>query len=402
LSVSEAFTEALARLGPFGAEPRLAVAASGGADSTALALLAHEFCAAQGGQVLALIVDHGLRPESGAEAALTAQRLSARGIGTQILTLSGLPRGARLQQAARAARYEALAQAAFAAGYLHLLLGHHAADQAETVAMRAARGSGGLEGMAAWSARDKVLLLRPLLGVQPEALRDYLRGQGMDWVEDPSNQAEKFERVRIRKAGQGLPPSGAAERAAREAEDATFLGRHVQIRPEGFALLDAASAPPSALGALIRSLGGTMYPPRQEKLAALAARLRPATLGGVRIAPAGRLGPGWLLAREPAACAPPVPATQGARWDERFTLLVAPGPGYSFGPLGVDAGKFRRYNDLPAAVLRAMPALRCPAGNIQFPVPVWFSPQVPVTAHPFVAYGQFICAEVGNLCRIPI
>ena len=385
MSVKEAFTTALARLGPFGAEPRLAVAASGGADSTALALLAHEFCAARGGQVLALIVDHGLRPELGAEAALTAQRLAARGIASQVLILSGLPRGARLQQAARIARYEALARAAFAAGYLHLLLGHHAADQEETVAMRARRGPGGAEGISAWSARNQVLLLRPLLGVRPGALRDYLRVQGMDWVEDPSNQAEKFERVRIRQAGQGHPPSGAAERAAREVEGAAFLARHAQIRPEGFAVLDAGSAPPSALGALIRSLGGGIYPPRQDRLAVLAAQLRPATLGGVRIAPAGRLGPGWLLAREPAACAPPVPATQGARWDGRFTLLAEPGPGHSFGALGVDAEKFRRYNELPAAVLRSMPALRDLAGNIQFPIPVKFSPQVPVTAHPFIA-----------------
>lgn len=378
------------------------MAASGGADSTALALLAHEFCAAHGGQVLALIVDHGLRAESAAEAALAAQRLEARGIAARVLTLSGLPRGAGLQEIARTARYEVLAQAAFAAGYLHLLLGHHAADQTETVAMRARRGPGGAEGMAAWSVRNQVLLLRPLLGVQPGVLRDYLRQQGMAWVEDPSNQARKFERVRIRQAGQGVPPTGAEARAAREVEDAVFLARHAQLRPEGFALLDTGSAPPSALGALIRSLGGTLYPPRQERLAVLAAKLRPATLGGVRILPAGRLGPGWLLTREPAACAPPVPAAQGARWDGRFTLLAEPGASYNLGALGVDAGKFRRYNKLPSVVLRAMPALRGAAGNIQFPVPVWFSPQVPVTAYPFVPYGQFICADMGNRCRVPI
>jgi tRNA(Ile)-lysidine synthase len=402
LPVRQVFTEALAQLGPFGAEPRLAVAVSGGADSTALALLANEFCAARGGHVLALIVDHGLRAESAAEAVVTARRLEARGIAARVLTLSGLPRDARLQEVARAARYEALAQAAFAAGCLHLLLGHHAADQAETVAMRARRGPGGAEGMAAWSARNQVLLLRPLLGVQPGALRDYLRQQGMDWVEDPSNQADKFERVRIRQAGQGLPPTGAEARAAREAEDAAFLARHAQIRPEGFALLDAGSAPSSALGALIRSLGGMLYPPRQEQLAALAGRLRPATLGGVRILPAGRLGPGWLLAREPAACAPTVPAILGARWDGRFTLLAEPGAGYNLGALGVDAEKFRRYNELPSVVLRAMPALREADGNIRFPVPVWFSPAVPVTAYPFTAYGQFICADMGKRCRIPI
>ncbi len=398
----DTFTAALARLGPFGGEPRLAVAVSGGADSTALALLAHEFCAARGGQALALIVDHGLRAEASAEAVLTAGRLAERGIAARILPLSNLPRGARLQETARAARYAALAEAAFAAGYLHLLLGHHAADQTETVAMRARRGPGGAEGMAAWSARNQVLLLRPLLGVQPGALRDYLREMGMEWVEDPSNQSERFERVRIRQAGQGLPPAGGEARVAREGEDAIFLARHALLRPEGFALLDAASAPPTVLGALIRTLSGALYPPRREQLAALAGRLRPATLGGVRILPAGRLGPGWLLAREPAACAPPVPARQGICWDGRFTLRADPGPGCNLGALGEEAKKFRKYNELPSIVLRAMPALRGADGNIRFPVPVWFSPAVPVTAHPFLPYAQFICADMGNQCRIPI
>ncbi|MCB5944892.1 tRNA lysidine(34) synthetase TilS [Acidocella sp. KAb 2-4] len=384
MPVRAAFNAALARLGPFGAAPRLAVAVSGGADSTALALLTQEFCAVQGGRLLALIVDHGLRAESAAEAALTASRLSARGIACKILTLAGLPRGAGLQRAAREARYAALARAAFDAGYLHLLLGHHAADQEETVAMRAARGQGGLEGMSAWSAREQVLLLRPLLGIRPAELRDYLRRQGMAWVEDPSNQAEKFERVRIRQAGLGQAPADPAARVAREQAAAAFLARHALLRPEGFAVLDAAAAPPAALAALIRSLGGALYPPRQANLATLAARLRPATLGGVRIAPAGRLGPGWLLAREAAACAPPVAAGPGARWDGRFILRDA-APGMRLGALGAEAAMFRGYRGLPSLVLRAMPALRGGGGHILFPAPVWFSPQLPVTAYPFAA-----------------
>src|ERR1700739_1672005 len=114
----------MARLGPFCAVPRLSVAVSGGADSTALALLAQGWAAARGGDVLALIVDHGLRPNSAAEAALTASRLQACGIASQVLTISDL-HGPGLQERARVARYEILGRAARAAGRPHLLLRHH-------------------------------------------------------------------------------------------------------------------------------------------------------------------------------------------------------------------------------------------------------------------------------------
>jgi len=380
----EGFAAAVERLGNFGERPRLAVAVSGGADSTALVLLTQDFCAARGGEVRAYIVDHGLRAGSDAEAALTARRLGARGIAARILTLKNLPH-AGLQDAARAARYEALAEAASEDGFLHLLLGHHAADQAETVAMRAARGPGGAEGMAAWTARHKILLLRPLLGMRPEGLRDYLRGQDMEWVEDPSNQSPKFERVRLRQSGASAEPAGAAERAAREGEVARFLAAHAQFYPEGFVLLDAAMAPPAALGALIRVVGGADYPPRQEGLAFLAAALRPATLGGVRLLPAGRLGTGWLLVREPAACAPAMPAMQGALWDGRFQLEGTPLPGQMLGALGADAQKYKHFNNLPNIVLRGLPALRDAGAEISFPAPVRFTPPAPATFHPFVA-----------------
>lgn len=381
------FAAAMALLGPFGAPPHLAAAVSGGADSTALALLAQNWVSENQGSLLALIVDHGLRPESGAEAALTAARLEARGISCKIIVLSGLS-GPAVQAKARAARYAALAQAAQAQGRLHLLLGHHQADQAETVAMRARHGAGGAEGIAAWAAREAVLLLRPLLGTPPAALRAYLTAQGMGWVEDPSNQNPKFERVRIRLAGAGAPPASAAARQEREQEAARFLARYATLRPEGFALLDAPTAPAAALAALLRVVGGHVYPPDQRATAALAARLRPATLAGVRVLAAGRLGAGWLLVREPAALAPPIPARRGALWDHRFTLEATPPPGQSLGALGDEAKNHKKYNNLPSVVLRTMPALRGAGGTLSFPAPALFTPPAPAAPHPFFSGGQ--------------
>jgi tRNA(Ile)-lysidine synthase len=388
------FNAAMQRLGPFSAAARLAVAVSGGADSMALALLARRWCLARGGTLHGVIVDHGLRAGSAAEAASTLERLAGQGISAEIATLS-LAGGPAIQQRARAARYAALTAAARRHGCLHLLLGHHAGDQAETVAMRAARGARGLEGMAACAARNDVLLLRPLLAVAANALQAFLRDQHMGWVEDPSNSDPKFERVRIRQQAAGRAPEPAGTRQAEEQAAAGFLARHAAFYPEGFAVLAADAAPPAALAALLRVIGGANYPPARAALCGLAAQLRPATLGGVRIMPAGRLGAdrlssdrlgaGWLLAREPAAVAPPIPATADAVWDRRFRLRTTQ-PGALLGALGAEAANFRRNRRLPALVLQTMPCLRREAGATEFPLPAslaLFCPPAPAASHPF-------------------
>jgi tRNA(Ile)-lysidine synthase len=380
-----AFDAAMDHLKPFGAAPRFAVAVSGGADSTALALLARDWAARHDAGIIALIVDHGLRISAPAEAERTRIGLNERGIESRILTLSGLPSGAGLQERARAARYAALCRAARAAGALFLLLGHHRADQAETVAMRAARGTGGLQGMASYSARNDVVLLRPLLAISPEKLRDFLRAEKMPWIEDPSNADPRFERARIRLAGTTAIPEGAKTRQRREAEAAAFLGRHVEIRPEGFAVIHADAAPPAALAALLRILGGADYAPNLRRVAELGAKLQPATLGGVRIMRAGKHGPGWLLVREPAACAPPVDAVLGAVWDGRFRL-TEPGGAATLGALGLDAPKFRHGSNLPAAVLRGLPCLRQASGSEDLRLAsTIFVPPGPAAPHPFLA-----------------
>jgi tRNA(Ile)-lysidine synthase len=379
LQLTEFFAAEMARLGPFGPAPKFAVAVSGGADSTALALLARQWAMQNGGSILALIADHGLRKDSGPEAILVRDRLEARRIESKIITLNLLG-GARLQETARAARHAALAQAARAAGCLFLLFGHHAGDQAETVAMRAARGLSGLEGMAACTARADVLILRPLLAVPPEALRGFLRREKMQWVEDPSNADRKFERVRIRQDGGGMPPENADMRRATEQKTADFLARHVTIRPEGFAVIRADSVPPAALAALFRVIGGANYPPRRDSVAALGEKLRAATLGGVRVQKTAKFGGGWLLAREPSACARPVPAAENVFWDNRFRLQAGQ-PGATIGALGADAAAFRKGSDLPSLVLQTMPALR--QGSKIILAAARFAPPAPVTSHPF-------------------
>ncbi|MFN4089341.1 MAG: tRNA lysidine(34) synthetase TilS, partial [Alphaproteobacteria bacterium] len=184
-------------LGPFEAAPRLAVAVSGGPDSLALALLAVRWAATRGGSAVALTVDHGLREESAREAAAAGAVLRRFGLPQHILRWQGGKPATGVQAAARAARYRLMEDWCGANAVLHLLLAHHADDQAETVLLRLGRGSGpfGLAGMAAVRERERVRLLRPLLAVSRRRLAATLRAAGAPWTLDPSNEDPVFARV---------------------------------------------------------------------------------------------------------------------------------------------------------------------------------------------------------------
>ncbi len=162
------FGRLMAAVGPFERRPVLAVAVSGGADSLALALLADRWARAAGGHIVALTVDHRLRPESGAEAAQVEAWLGARAIAHRRLDWRDARAGSDLQARARAARYALLQDWCAVAGVLHLLLAHHQDDQAETFLLRLGRGSGvdGLGAMAPVSYARACRLLRPLLDIR--------------------------------------------------------------------------------------------------------------------------------------------------------------------------------------------------------------------------------------------
>lgn len=355
----------MAAFGPLGTAPRLAVAVSGGADSTALALLARDWVVPRGGSVIALIVDHGLRRGSDREAALTAQRLSGQLIHSVSYRLS-LTDGAALQERARVARYAVLTSAARENGAVHLLVGHHADDQAELIMMRGARGTRGLCGMSPISARNDVLLLRPLLALPHAALQDYLRTRGVEWIEDPSNLDRRFERGRLRLTGQrfssneitALIAHAMVVRRLEQDVAAASLVASVCLYDAGFAHIAADRLDPNALAALLRVIGGADYPPPRTSTVRIAESLAPATLGGVAVVRAKRpFGGGFLLVREPAACAEPVPAMHRAQWDGRFVLDRVPETATAFGALGDHAAKIRDRSSLPAVVLRGLPAI---------------------------------------------
>jgi tRNA(Ile)-lysidine synthase len=205
------------------------LAVSGGSDSTALLVLAARWAKKlkRAPKLLAVTVDHGLRPEARREAAAVKRLARRLGVEHRTLRWRGRKPKTGLQHAARIARYSLLAETALRAGYDHILTAHTLDDQAETVLLRLARGSGltGLAGMAHASAvpiggESAVFLVRPLLRVPKARLIATLTAAGIGHSEDPTNRDPRFARTRWRDlmpelAREGLDARGLTRLAMR-------------------------------------------------------------------------------------------------------------------------------------------------------------------------------------------
>lgn len=343
-------SEFAALMAPLLAPGPVMVAVSGGADSMALALLLRRW-----GMPVAVIVDHGLRLDSAQEAARARARLEAVGVPARVVRLALTP-GPDLGARARAARYAALLGACRAAGLIDLAVAHHAEDQAETLALRRAGGSGpdGLAAMPAIAWRAEARILRPLLAVPRARLRATLRAAGVGWEEDPSNRAGA--RGALRRAGLPVAPLWRAAalagrgRAQAERELAEELAARVTLDASGIARLSGPLTA-RAWSALVWTLSGAPYPPPREGAERLA-RAGQGTLSGVLA-----LASGWV-GREPAAAAPAVVAVDGVCWDGRFRLRGQVQGGLTLGALGREVRDLRRRPGPPSQLLSALPALR--------------------------------------------
>lgn len=366
-----------------GFHAHIALAISGGSDSTALMWLARRWARAQANppKISVLTVDHGLRPEARAECAQVVQWAKALGLEAHILTGTGPKPLSGIQAKARALRYGLLRDWCQAHGAGVLVTAHTLEDQAETFLMRLARGSG-VRGLAAMRADETgpVLLERPLLKVSRAALRATLQAAGHPWIDDPSNEDSRFERIRLRQAAPllaelGLQSEAIARSAARlerallalEAMAGDFLGHHVEIRPEGFAMIDLAAFRKLddeiaifALERLLGGLGGGGEPPRLMAVEALQAWLgrqesAARTLAGCRVVRRQRQ---LLIGREagrisqaPVAIEP----GQSLIWDNRFRVSVGGGSPCAIVPAG--GLKLARRRDLPAFVQDGLPVI---------------------------------------------
>jgi tRNA(Ile)-lysidine synthase len=192
-------------------EPSLLLAVSGGPDSTAMLLMAAEWASERAAPKLyAATVDHGLRAESAAEAAVVGALAEKLGVPHATLRWLGEKPRTRLQERAREARYQLLAAHAVSLGARVVVTAHHLDDQAETVLFRLLRGSGiaGLAGMAARSRRGEIEIARPLLDVPKAELVALCDARGVAYARDPSNADPRFARPRLRAMRDALAAEG--------------------------------------------------------------------------------------------------------------------------------------------------------------------------------------------------
>lgn len=303
----------------------MAVAYSGGGDSTALLWVTARVAQALGVRVIALHVHHGLLPEADgwvglAQAVVDALAAQGLPVSFQMIRLQGQPAaGDSVEAWARKARYRALSQMARSAGADLILLGQHAEDQAETVLLQALRGAGpaGLAAMPGLQLREGLHWARPWLRQPRRRIQAALEASGLDAVQDPSNQDPRFARSRLR---QKVWPSFAAHfpQATEVLGEVARHAAHARALAEEVAALDL----PACLGVEggLRHAPWAALPPARRRNV-LAAWLAPQLPAGVPVSLLDRLGLEWRgLGRR-------WPAPEGWLVSRRGTLRYEPSLG---------------------------------------------------------------------------
>lgn len=331
-------------------------------------------------QVRAVTVDHGLRPEAADEADWVGRLCAGLGVPHDILHWQGWDGAGNLQGQARSARLLLIADWARETGLGAVALGHTQDDQAETVLMRLARRSG-VDGLSAMTGRRRaqgMIWLRPLLSVSRDDLRVYLRTRGQAWIEDPSNDMLRFDRVKARRALAHLVPlgitpavlAGVADqmRTARTALElqteaaarqiARIEGGDVVIDRQGFQAQPFEIRRRLLVGAL-GWVGSADYGPRAASVQALLTAIaagQGGTLAGCRVtlrATTLRVAREWQAVRG-TVTAP------GQVWDRRWRVT---GPDFNgldvraLGEKGLSAAGDWRTSGLPRASLLASPSV---------------------------------------------
>ena len=320
----------------------------------ALLALATDYAVAAGIPCFAVTVDHGLRPEAAREARHVRRVCGELGVAHAILKWKREDDGPVSQDAARQARHRLMAAWARRVGVRRLALGHTRDDRLETFLMRARQGSGwhGLAGLMpngcspVWPEGRELSLVRPLLAFGREELRDELRARGVEWIEDPSNEAGRYERVRMRRLLARMDQRTREKalhvmdglsrlRGAVSAEASTLLAQARIDRERDMAELPLLALEPVSdealrrvVEALIMSAGGAERGPRGDALDRLLRRIASndpqlnggVTLGGAKI----RLRKGGLLSVSQAPARRGMPALDPPDWTRASALLAPP------------------------------------------------------------------------------
>lgn len=383
------------------------LAVSGGVDSMAMMHLAMDWRAsrlasspAETVPIFSIVtVDHGLRPESASEAE-GVQRVARRlGLAHTTLVWEGPKPATGIQAAARAARYRLIFEHLESQGIDVMATAHTSDDQAETLLMRLARGSGvdGLSGIQRVKKIGRQTVLRPMLSFAKADLIATLQAKGETWIEDPSNEKLEFERVRLRHMRDSLEAAGLSNRtlalsarrlgrARRALDEMTAYcveqaGDRIRIDDLGYAEFSwpwILSLPEEIrlriLTRLIASIGGGEDPVTLSGLEAMTACIGWKSPAGHSLAGAvfsdGKKPDTILVVREFGRRSQPLPTLDlksGLRreWDRRFIVVNASQPARDFrvcalgaeGVAAVKAACMRDGRTLPPHPLAALYAI---------------------------------------------
>jgi tRNA(Ile)-lysidine synthase len=377
---------------------RLVLAVSGGPDSMALLALAADWRQRRGGSqptISVATVDHQLRPESTSEAEFVAREATRLGVPHAILTWRGDKPSTGIPDAARRARYALLEEHAlsFGSALTAVVTAHHLDDQAETFAMRLARGAG-VDGLAAMPVErslicgSDVTLVRPLLAFPKARLLATAQARKVPFVEDPTNEDLSYERVRMRTrlpelADIGLSAPalatsarrlGDAQAALQYAESCFVATLDLTYGNEVFAVFDRerfsdgpAFLRQKLLTRLIARYGGASREPQLSEIEALASRLQragqcTATLGGATVSAGRRFVRVWREAGRLDQGEIKLAPGESRVWDRRFLLQSAlEGRGVTVKPLGAESftkivGLLSRSVRIPSRAAYALPS----------------------------------------------
>ena len=361
----------------------MGVAVSGGSDSMALLHLLKDFCDANGVELRAVTVDHHLRKEARRETEMVAAHCAGIGVSHQTLHWDAWKGKGNLQNAAREGRYGRIADWARAQKIETIAMGHTADDQAETFLMRLSRSSGvdGLSGMRRRVMRNGITWVRPLLQSRREVLQTYLRKRDIPWVNDPSNDDDRFRRIKARRALRLLSELGINEEILAEVADQlgearkaldwqTFLAARQIVRIEGGAIVldePGLRLQPDEIQRrlLVRAIGwvsGSVYPPRRGALAHVVAALRRGQAGTLDGCHVRRIASTIWIFREYAAVKDIVAAPDQI-WDRHWKLRHVEGghwPALTVRALGIEGLRQCpdwRSSRLPHIVLQSTPSI---------------------------------------------
>jgi len=333
--------------------PALAVGVSGGPDSMALLLLLAAWRARLGElapEIHVLSVDHGLRAEAKDEVEMVAGICRQYGLPHKTFSWTGAKPEGNISAQAREARYDLMTEWCVSQQISHLLVAHSLDDQAETVLLRLARGSGvdGLSAMAVSRKWNTTTIYRPLLGVKRSALVQLVKSVPVAFVDDASNHDLKYDRVRFRRAMEILEPLGitseglaetavrlAQARAALDTGCAQALGQAVAVYDAGYCIVyprQLQSYPYEikrrVLGRLLCAVAGRPYAPPHASLDSLldwlgAPSRANRTLGGCLLMPRG--DEIWMMRESGRNLLPELllQPGQSSLWDRRMKVSLS-------------------------------------------------------------------------------